>query len=254
MIAAGALAWLALLAALPARAGDVTVFAAASLKTALDAVAAGFADASGNRLRVSYAGSSALARQIQQGAPAQLFLSANPDWMDVLAADGLLAADSRADLLTNRLVLIAAADSPVSVDLHNSADLAAALGDGRLAMALVRAVPAGIYGKAALQSLGLWDAVADRVAQADNVRAALRLVAVGETPLGIVYATDAAADPRVRVVARFPESSHPPIRYPVAVLSDGDGADARAALAYLTGAGARAVFADHGFGLAGGAP
>jgi molybdate transport system substrate-binding protein len=247
---------LALPATLAARAGEVTVFAAASLKTALDAVAAQFHDAGGVRVQVSYAGSSALARQIQQGAPAQLFISANSEWMDVLETDGLLAPGTRTDLLTNRLVLIAASDSTVTLDLTPGPDagasLAGALGDGRLAMALVDAVPAGIYGRAALQSLDLWDSVAGHVAQADNVRAALWLVAMGEAPLGIVYATDAAAEPQVRVLATFPESSHPPIVYPAAILAEGDTPEARAFLTFLTGPGAGAVFTGHGFALAGG--
>lgn len=246
-----AAAALALAIAGPVRAGDVTVFAAASLKTALDAVAADFTEETGIATRLAYAGSSALARQIQQGAPAQLFVSANPDWMDVLETGGLLAPGTRVDLLSNRLVLIAGGASDIALDLVPGADLAGALGDGRLAMALVAAVPAGIYGKAALQSLGLWDSVAGRVAQADNVRTALRLVAVGEAPLGIVYATDAAADPRVRVVAVFAETDHPPILYPAAVIADGDTAEARALLAYLTGPQASALFRSHGFGLAG---
>jgi molybdate transport system substrate-binding protein len=245
---------LALSATLPVQAAEVTVFAAASLKTALDEVAARFHDSGGDTVQISYAGSSALARQIQQGAPAQLFISASTDWMDVLAGDGLLAAGTRTDLLTNRLVLIAGSDTDTTLDLAPGADLAGALGaDGRLAMALVDAVPAGIYGKAALQSLGLWDSVAGHVAQADNVRAALRLVAVGEAPLGIVYATDANAEPQVRMVGVFPEDSHPPIVYPAAILAEGDTPQARAFFAFLTGARAGAVFTRHGFGLDGGA-
>ena len=246
-MAALALAWTC-----PAEARPVTVFAAASLKTALDAVAAAFTDATGTETRLSYAGSSALARQIEQGAPAQVFVSANPGWMDVLDGQGLLAPGTRTNLLTNRLVLIAGQGMDVTLDPVPGADLAAALGDGRLAMALVDAVPAGIYGKAALQSLDLWDSVAGHVAQADNVRAALWLVAMGEAPLGIVYATDAAAEPKVRVVATFPETSHPPIVYPAAILAEGDSPAARAFLAFLTGPGAGAVFTGHGFALAGG--
>ena len=235
---------------LPARAADLTVFAAASLKTALDEVAERHSDQTGTRLRLSYAGSSALARQIQQGAPADLFLSANPGWMDVLEAGGLLAPGSRRDLLSNRLALIAAPDTPAELpQIAPGADLRGVLGDGRLSMALVTAVPAGIYGKAALQSLGLWDQVADRLAQSDNVRAALRLVALGETPLGVVYATDAAAEPKVRVIGLFPPDSHPPIRYPVAIIAGGDSPEARDFLAFLSGPQATALFAAHGFGL-----
>ena len=235
----------------PARAeATVTVFAAASLKTALDEVAALFGSIGETQVRISYAGSSALARQIQQGAPAQVFVSASIDWMDLLETDGLLAPGSRTDLLTNRLVLIAGSGTGAPLDLVPGANLAGALGDGKLAMALVDAVPAGIYGKAALQSLGLWDSVAPRVAQADNVRAALRLVAVGEAPLGIVYATDATAEPDVRVVGTLPEDSHPPIIYPAAIMAEGDGPETRAFFAFLTGDAAGAVFLRHGFGLA----
>ena len=241
-MAALALAWTC-----PAEARPVTVFAAASLKTALDAVAAAFTDATGTETRLSYAGSSALARQIEQGAPAQVFVSANPGWMDVLDGQGLLAPGTRTNLLTNRLVLIAGQGMDVTLDPVPGADLAAALGDGRLAMALVDAVPAGIYGKAALQSLGLWDSVAARVAQTDNVRAALALVATGEAPLGIVYATDAVAEPAVSVLGRFPAETHPPIVFPVALLTEAtDPADA-AFLDALHGAAARAVFERNGF-------
>lgn len=230
----------------------VTVFAAASLRTALDAVAARFTAATARPVRLVYGGSSVLARQIRQGAPAQVFLSANSAWMDALERDGFLAAATRVDLLTNRLVLVAAPGRTSAPAIAPGFDLAGALGDGRLAMALVDAVPAGIYGKAALRSLGVWDRVRDRVAQADNVRAALWLVASGEAPFGIVYATDAAAEPRVRVVGRFPADSHPPILYPAAILSAGDSGEARDFLRFLTGAEAGALFAGYGFGLAGG--
>ena len=235
-----------------APAGSVTVFAAASLKTALDEIAARYHEETGNSMRVSYAGSSKLARQLQQGAPAQVFVLANSTWMDVLERDGLLADGTRADLLVNRIVLVAGpgAEADLSLSISPDLDLVGALGDGRLAMALVDAVPAGIYGKAALTTLGLWDAVAPRVAQADNVRAALRLVASGEAPLGIVYATDAMAEPRVRVLDSFPADSHPPIRYPAAVLAEADSPEARTARTYLDSPAARAIFLRNGFGLA----
>lgn len=241
--------WAAVAAAAVRADTAVTVFAASSLKTALDEAAVLFGETAGAQVRISYAGSSALARQIQQGAPAQVFVSASADWMDLLERDGLLADDTRNDLLTNRLALVAAPDIAANLTVAPGFDLAGALGSGRLAMALVEAVPAGIYGKAALQSLGVWDSVAARVAQTDNVRAALRLVAVGEAPLGIVYATDAAAEPRVRLLDLFPADSHPPIRYPAAILREGDTPQARAFLAFLTGVDAGAVFARHGFGL-----
>ncbi|GHF49316.1 molybdate ABC transporter substrate-binding protein [Seohaeicola zhoushanensis] len=228
---------------------EVTVFAAASLKTALDEIAA----QGGTPVRLVYGGSSALARQIQQGAPAQLFISANTDWMDVLEADGLIVAESRIDLLTNRLVLVAPADSDVAVTLAPGVDLTAALGpEGRIAMALTESVPAGIYGKAALSALGIWDSLAERTAQADNVRAALNLVALGETPLGIVYATDAVAEPRVKVVATFDASLHAPIVYPAAIVTEGDSPAVRAFFETLQGEAAHEIFAAQGFGFAGG--
>ncbi|WP_092864532.1 molybdate ABC transporter substrate-binding protein [Albimonas pacifica] len=243
-------AGLALAAALApaARAGEVTVFAAASLKNAMDEIAAAFAEETGDEARISLAGSSALARQIQQGAPAEVFVSANSEWMDRLEADGLLAAGARVDLLRNALVLVAHGPDAAPLALAPGLDLAGILGEDRLAMALVEAVPAGIYGKAALESLGLWEAVAPRVAQTDNVRAALALVAAGEAPLGVVYATDAAAEPDVSVVATFPEDSHPPIVYPAALLT-GAGETAAGFLAFLQGPRARAAFERQGFAV-----
>lgn len=228
----------------------VTVFAAASLKNALDEVAGQFEQAAGIPVSLSYGGSSALARQIQYGAPAQIFLSANTLWMDELQNQGLLVPDTRVNLLANRLVLIAGPGSGVSLSIRPGMDLVGALRGGRLAMALVQAVPAGIYGRAALQSLGIWDRVRDHTAQTDNVRAALRLVAMGETPLGIVYATDAATEPALRVLGVFPEESHPPILYPVARIAQDDTAMSQAFFEYLTGPKARAVFRQHGFSAA----
>ncbi len=230
-----------------ARAAEVTVFAAASLRNALDEVAAGWQAATGSTVAISYAGSARLARQIEQGAPADLFISANVDWMDRLDAAGLIDRASRRDLLGNRLVLVAHGRDAAPVELADGGDLVRRLGDGRLAMALVDAVPAGIYGKAALEELGLWAAVADRTAQTDNVRAALALVALGESPLGIVYATDAAAEDGVTVVATFPADSHPPIVYPVALTTDGRQPMARDLLAWLDSAAARAAFERQGF-------
>ena len=225
---------------------DVTVFAAASLKTALDEIAARYPVP----LTLVYGGSSALARQIQQGAPAQIFVSANTQWMDVLEGDGQIDPATRSDLLTNRLVLIAPADSPVALDMIPGADLAGALGtEGRLAMGLTEAVPAGIYGRAALETLGIWDSVAARTAQTDNVRAALNLVALKEAPLGIVYSTDAAAEPKVRVVAVFDEGLHPRIVYPAAVVREGGTPEARALLDWFKGPEARDIFARQGFGF-----
>ena len=236
---------LALFAAAPAAAQDVTVFAAASLKDALDEVAVAWTEATGGTATVSYAGSSVLARQIEAAAPADVFVSANAEWMDRLAEQGRIAAETRVDLLGNALVLVA----PAGAEAVAIRDLPAALGDRRLAMALHEAVPAGIYGREALSALGLWDAVAENVAQADNVRAALALVAIGEAPYGIVYATDAAAEPRVSVVATFPADSHRDIVYPAAVTADGDEQAARAFLDFLQGAEADTAFARHGFTL-----
>lgn len=229
-----------------AEADTVTVFAAASTKTALDQISALYAQATGNRAVVSLAGSSALARQIEAGAPADVFISANTDWMDRLEDQGFVDPASRWNLLGNSLVLIGSGDP---VRITPDLDLPAMLGDGRLAMALVDAVPAGIYGKAALESLGLWQGVAPHVAQVDNVRAALALVASGEVPLGITYASDAVADPSVTVLGTFPADSHPPIVYPVAAVTDGDPLDF---LDFLRSAPARAAFVAQGFVVLGG--
>ena len=191
--------------------------------------------------------SDALARQIQQGAPADVFISANPGWMDQLEADGLIKPETRRDLLGNEIVLIAHDADAAPVTLNADLDLPAMLGDAPLAMALVDAVPAGIYGRTALQSLGLWDSVAPHVAQADNVRAALALVALGEAPLGVVYATDAAAEPDVTVIGIFPEDSHDPILYPVAALADSANPLTADLLNFLSGPEACAIFEGQGF-------
>jgi len=226
----------------------VIVFAAASLKEALDEVATRFEASSGISVSRSYAGSSSLARQILYGAPAQVLISANTAWMDVLEHDGLLVADTRRPLLSNTMALIAGADTDLMLAIEPDMDLMAALNGGRLAMALVDAVPAGIYGRAALESLGVWRQVKDATAQTDNVRAALRLVALGEAPLGIVYTTDAAAEPRVRVLGTFPAASHPEITYPIARLKQDDSAAAQEFYDFVTGPQARAIFHSYGFG------
>lgn len=238
----------ALILPLPATAAEeVVVFAAASLKTALDPIARSFQQATGNSVTISYAGSNALAQQILQGAPADIFISASPEWMDEVEKGGDLADGTRTDLLGNTLVLVAHdADAPPLAPAPGF-DLAGALDGGKLAMALVDAVPAGQYGKAALVSLGVWDKVAPQVAQADNVRAALALVATGEAPLGIVYATDAAAEPRVHVVGTFPEDSHAPITYPAALLKTGTDAADWAFFEALKAPEADALFKAQGF-------
>lgn len=239
------------LVALPQRAAakdGIVVFAAASLKNALDDITAAWSEKTGHKVAVSFAGSSKLARQIQQGAPADIFISANVAWMDVLAKDKLIEQTTRRDLLKNRIVLIAHGKVAKPVYIRGGLDLAGLLGDGRLAMAMVDSVPAGIYGKAALTSLGLWDAVRPKVAQADNVRAALALVARGEAPYGIVYATDAAASDNVTVVGTFPAETHPPIVYPAAVIAEsGQETVARNFLDFLSSDTAREAFEQQGF-------
>ena len=217
---------------LSASAADVTVFAASSLKTALDQIVADWQTETGHSAAVSYAGTAQLAQQIIEGAPADLFIAASEDWMDEVDGQGMLAPGTRQDLISNRLVLVAPAAQPDPVDLTDAA-MALRLGGGKLAMALVDAVPAGQYGKAALTSLGLWTALEPQVAQAENVRAALALVALGEAPLGIVYASDAVAETGVAVVAEFPPSSHPPIRYPVAQIATSTASAAPDLLQFL---------------------
>lgn len=226
---------------------QVTVFAAASTKSALDEIAAKYSAETGQGVTLSYGGSSALARQIQLGAPADLFLSANPNWMDLLQQEGLINSDSRVDLLSNQLVLIAHGEDVPPLDL-TATDLTQHLGGSRLAMALVDAVPAGIYGKAALTTLGQWEELSPLVAQSANVRAALALVASGEAALGVVYATDARADDRVSVVARFARDSHPPIVYPLAMVANANPVPAQQFLSYLQQAGSGDIFEYHGFG------
>jgi molybdate transport system substrate-binding protein len=238
-----------LTAGLPARAqsGDATlVFAAASLKNALDAIVDDYQKSTGKAVTVSYAGSSALARQIEQGAPADIFFSADLDWMDHLTSGNFIAADSRVTLLGNDIVLVAPIASDVSVTIAPNFPLAETLGDGKLAMALTASVPAGKYGKAALESLGVWDSVQPNLVEAENVRAALALVSRGEAALSIVYATDAKADSGVKVVGVFPEDSHPPILYPVALTASAKP-DARAFLDYLASPAAKPRFEEQGF-------
>ncbi len=226
---------------------EVVVFAAASLKNALDEVNAAWKAQTGKQATISYAASSALAKQIESGAPADVFVSADLAWMDYLAEKKLIRPESRVNLLGNRLVLVAAKDSAVQLDLVQGFDLAAALGGGKLAMANTEAVPAGRYGKAALESLGAWESVKGSVAQAENVRAALALVARSEAPLGIVYRTDAAAEPEVRVVATFPEDSHAPIVYPIAITAGSANPDAAGFLDFARSVAGKAVFEKHGF-------
>ena len=240
------------LASTTARAQDdagLTVFAAASLKEALDDAAAAYRKQTGVPVRVSYAASSALARQIEQGAPADVFFSADLEWMDYLQQRNRLDVATRRSLLGNRLVLIAPRASKARVDLNRPATLLAALGDGRLAVGQTRTVPAGKYAKASLESLSLWSGVRPRLAESESVRAALMLVARGETPLGIVYASDAKAEPGVRVVATFPEDSHPPIVYPVSALRGARAAQAARFVQWLASPDADALFTKRGFAV-----
>ena len=227
---------------------DVVVLAAASLKNALDEASAAWARQTGKNIKISYAASSALARQIEGGIPADIFISADVPWMDYVAERKLIKPATRSDYLGNQIVLIAAKDSSIDLKIDKGFNLRGALGnDGRLAMGNVDAVPAGKYGKAALEHLGVWPSVSDRVAQAENVRMALTLVSRGEAPLGIVYKTDAASDPAVRIVGAFPADSHPAIIYPMALLASSTNPDAQAFVDYLKSPAARPLFEKQGF-------
>lgn len=231
----------------PGRAADLTVFAAASLKDALDELVRVFEPSVKHRIAVSYGASPALAKQIENGAPADVFISADLDWMDYAAARKLIVADSRTNLLGNRLVLIAPASSTTSVRIAPNFPLDALLGNDRLATADPDSVPAGKYGKAALESLGVWSKVSKKLARTENVRAALALVSRGEAPFGIVYRSDALADKKVRVVGEFPPSSHPPIVYPAALTAAGRSPIRARFLSYLKSGAARPIWEMHGF-------
>lgn len=247
LIAAMALAVLPVLPAQSFAAEKIIVFVAASMKTALDAANAVYVRKSGHQVTASYAASSALAKQIEAGAPADVFISADLDWMDYLAKKNLIKPDSRKNLLGNRIVLVAPKDKAKPVDIKAGFDLSALVGAGKLAMGAVNSVPAGKYGKAALEKLGAWSAVAPKVAGAENVRAALLLVSRGEAPYGIVYQTDAAADPDVSIVGTFPPDSHPAIIYPVAQVADARSAAASDYLKFLSSDEASGFFTAQGF-------
>jgi len=237
-----------LLAPLAARAQQLTVFAAASLTDALKDVSVQWTEAGHKPLRLSFGSSSTLAQQIEQGAPANLFASADQRWMDYLATRHLIAADTRKDLLGNDLVLVVPADHPQHVTIAPGFNLLAMLGPkGRLATGDPAHVPVGMYAEQALRNLGLWDAVAPQLARAADVRSALLLVERGEAPAGIVYATDAAVSPAVTVAGTFPANTHDPVTYPFAVTKTGDTPEARALLTFLAGPQARAIFAKRGF-------
>jgi molybdate transport system substrate-binding protein len=230
-----------------AQAKPALIFAAASLKNALDEIAAQYERETGKKVTISYGASSALAKQVEAAAPADLFISADLDWVDYLQGRNLIKTETRGNMLGNRLVLVAPKDSQASIKIAPWFPLVELLGGGRLAMADPKTVPAGKYGRAALESLGVWQTVESRLASAENVRAALALVSRGEAPLGIVYRTDAAADPNVKVVGMFPEDTHPPIIYPAALLGTSTNGDAAAFLAYMRAPGARPAWEKQGF-------
>lgn len=231
----------------PCRAEQLHVFAAASLKNALDAVNASWKADTTKEVMLTYAASNALAKQIEAGAPADVFVSADLTWMKYLTDKNLIAAGSDVKLLGNQIVLVASKDSKIDLTIENDFKLADAIGASKLAMGNVDFVPAGKYGKAALEKLGVWAAVEGKVAQAENVRAALKLVDVGEAALGIVYATDAKADAAVKVVGTFPEDSHAPIIYPAGLVAASKSADATEFLKYLQSEKAKAIFEAQGF-------
>lgn len=230
-----------------ASAEAVNVFAAASLKNAVDAVSEAWKAEAGKETKNTYAASSALAKQVEQGAPADVFISADLDWMNYLDEKKLIKAGTQKLLLGNALVLVAPKDSGLKLELKEGADLAGALAGGKLAVGDVKAVPAGKYAKAALEKLGLWAAVEKHLAQSENVRAALALVARGEARFGIVYASDARAEKEVEVAGVFPQDSHAPIVYPAAVIVSSTNPDAEAFVTYLSSPKAQEIFTAQGF-------
>jgi len=237
----------------PAYAASVTVFAAASLTDALNEIGQSYQTKTGSTPTFSFAASSVLARQIEGSAGADIFMSADSDWMDYLDNRGLIDHDTRKNLLGNHLVLIAPANSTVSLEIKNHFDLLGALNGGRLAIADPDSVPAGKYARTSLTTLGVWNGVVSHLVNAENVRVALTYVARGEAPLGIVYTTDALSDKRVRIVGTFPDNSHAPIVYPAALVK-GAKPDAKPFLDFLSGPEARAIFEKDGFIILGGRP
>ena len=232
-----------------AHAESVNVFAAASLKTALDDVAKAWKTQSGKDIVATYGSTATLAKQIAEAAPADIFISADLAWMDDVAKKNLIKPESRKNLVGNTLVLVATAGTDLKVELEKDSNLAASLGDEKLAVGDVKSVPAGKYAKAALENLGLWASVEPNLVMQDNVRSALALVARGEAKLGIVYASDAVAEPKVQVIANFPETSHPPIVYPAAVIAASTNPDAQTFLAFLFSKEAQLIFRENGFTL-----
>ncbi|HEY7230295.1 MAG TPA: molybdate ABC transporter substrate-binding protein [Pseudolabrys sp.] len=227
---------------------EITVFAAASLKNALDDANAAFTKATGIKVTASYAASSALAKQIEQSAPADVFISADLKWMDYLDERKLIKPDTRVNLLGNKLVVIAPADSKLpNITIGNGFDIAKLAGDGRIAVADTKSVPAGLYAKAALEKLGAWKAAEPKLAQAENVRATLAFVARGETPIGIVYETDAKIEPKVKTIGTFPDGSYPPVTYPVAATAESKKSGVAQYLNFLRTPVSKAVFEKYGF-------
>ncbi|HSX62323.1 MAG TPA: molybdate ABC transporter substrate-binding protein [Tahibacter sp.] len=243
---------LLVLVASPLQAAELVVFAAASLKPAFEEIVALPEAKAIAEIKVSYAASSALARQVEAGAPAGVFVSADLEWMDWLQQRGRVATATRFVLARNELVLVAPRDSNLALTLSPQTDLRAALGDGRIALAEPGSVPAGKYAKAAFEKLGLWMQVETRYVATENVRAALALAARGETPLAAVYRSDAISEPGVRVVAAFPAGSHPDIVYPAAALKDHDGETVQKLLALLRGDAAQTILRRAGFRAAAG--
>ncbi|MGH6835898.1 MAG: molybdate ABC transporter substrate-binding protein [Methylocella sp.] len=223
------------------------VFAAASMKTALDAAAAAWKADTNKTVSIAYASSAVLAKQIEQGAPADIFISADLKWMVYLEKAKLVRAGTRRNLFGNKLVLIEPSDADVKLEIAKGFDLAGAAGNGKIAVCMIGSCPAGIYAKEALESLGVFAGVEPKLAQAENVRSALTLVSRGEARLGIVYATDAKADPKVKVVGTFPASSHSPIVYPVALIAASANPDAALFLAFLSSQAATKIFTGQGF-------
>lgn len=231
----------------PSAQGKLVVFAAASMQTALDAIAPVFVQQRGEPASISYGSSAILAKQIERGAPADVFISADVKWMDYLEGKKLIEPGTRRNLLGNSLVLIQPADQQAELKIASGFNLGGAAADGKIAVCTVNSCPAGIYAKEALQKLGVWDAVAPKLAQAANVRDALNLVARGEAKFGIVYATDAKAEPKVKVVDVFPAASHSPIIYPVAVIAGSKDPEAAVFVAFLTSQAAVKIFRGQGF-------
>lgn len=247
-IVAAVAALVLVLSAAAVRAEEVVVFAAASLTNALNEVGAAFAAKTGHTMKPSYAASSALAKQIEQGAPAHVFVSADLKWMDYLTEKKMVSPDARFDLLGNTLVLIAPADSKVtSMALTEKTDIATLLGTERITTGNPDSVPVGLYFKKAMENSGQWDKVKGRVAAADSVRGALAFVERGEVPFGVVYGTDAAVTAKVKVVGTFPDSLYGQIVYPFGQVSGKETSGSKAFLQFVQGAEAKGVFVKHGF-------